>query len=368
MAEYPAGTIPVIPAADPLADNRSTYYTFGLYDRDENFKKDLEGVGRSGQVQWRRDARIKGGGQITLTDLDEDIDWLNDRIRPTIHVNGTEWNLGMWIPTAPVAAWKGTHRTWSVDLHDKLVVPDEDVVTDYFSLASGADVFEEVLTLLTSTGEANYAATDLGVTLDSARLWEPGTPKLTIINNLLDASGYFTLRMDANGTFLIQPYTVPTERNLRYSFLDGPASIYSDEFTRGYDNFKVPNRVVALTDGDEFNPGLTSTAENDDPTSIYSFTSRGRWVTKVYTSVDAYDQSSLDSWALRKLAEWATPNATETFTFAPIPLDIYDAIRFRNTPAGIDVRATVESVTIPFNGTQLASAEVREVATIETAA
>lgn len=366
MVDFPDGVIPVVEVLDPLTTNRLTTYTYELLDSNENLKGPLDGVKRGGSLTWRRDAVIKGGGQITVMDLGQDIDWLSDRIRISTTVNGVTWPLGVWIPTAPVEQWAGTRRTWTVDLHDKLTVLNEDGVVQTYYVDTDDDVLDAVLALIASAGESLVSATDIGATVESPMMWLSGTPKLTIINDLLNASGYFPLRVDRNGVFVIEPYVQPHDRPFAYEFLDGAQSIYSDTFTRGLDNFAVPNRIIATTNGTEWVEGWIASAENEDPDSPYSYVNRGRWITRSYDNIDSVDVAALATWCKRKLADWSNPSATEKFAFMPVPIDIYDAVRFRNVAATIDVRTTVEVVTVPLDGTALASAEVREVAEITT--
>lgn len=365
MVEYPAGIIPVVSAANPLVTSRITDYTFEVLDRNEGLKGVIESV-IMGSVTWRRNALIKGGGKLKMLDRGNDIDWLNDRIRISTTVNGVQWSLGVWIPTAPTGAWKGPHRSWDIDLHDKSTVLDEDRVTQTTFVNSGADVLDTVVNFIHSAGEYNISATDIGATVATPMVWPPGTSKLRIINDLLDSSGYFTLRVSPDGAFLIQPYLQPSQRPYRYEFLDNEESIYAEAFSRKFDNFSVPNRIIATSTADFENVGFVASAENLDPDSDYSYPSRQRWVTRYYENVEAVSEDALATWCQRKLADWTSPTASEDIDVMPVPLDIYDAVRFRNDSAGIDVRATVETVKFPLNALELASVSIREVATVST--
>lgn len=365
MVDYPPGIIPLISPADPLTTSRYTTFTYELLDREENLKGILSGVS-GGSVTWKRDALIKGGGTLRLTDLGQDIDWLNDRFRISMTVNGVTWGLGVWIPTAPEGAWDGPNRTWEVELHDKLVVLDEDKVLQTTVVNAGADVIDYVVALINSAGEYNIAATDLGVQVATSLVWMVGTPKLRIINDLLNASGYFPLRVNRDGAFLLEPYVQPSARAYAYEFLDGPNSIYASAFTHTLNNFQVPNRVIATTNGDSENEGFIASAENEDPESDYSYVNRGRWVVRFYENVEAVSVAALATWCQRKLADWSNPGASEKFSFMPVPVDIYDAAHFRNQYAGINTRVTIEGVTIPLDGLALATADVREVSTVTT--
>lgn len=365
MVDYPPGIIPLISPADPLTTSRYTTFTYELLDRDGNLKGPLDGV-VGGSVTWKRDALIKGGGTMRLTDLGQDIDWLNDRFRISMTVNGVTWPLGVWIPTAPTALWDGPSRVWDVELHDLLVVLDEDKVLQTTLANTGEDVLDYVVALIQSAGETFISATDIGATVTAPLTWMVGTSKLRIINDLLNASGYFPLRVNRDGAFLMEPYVQPAQRPYAYEFLDGPNSIYASAFSHTLDNFSVPNRVIATTNGDSENEGFVASAENDDPDSDYSYSNRGRWIALFYENVEAVTETALATWCRRKLADWSSPGASEKFSFMPVPIDIYDAARFRNQYAGLDMRVTIESVTIPLDGLALATADVRGVSAVTT--
>lgn len=357
----PNGLIPVNTVGDPLQRNRTTGFTYTLLDQNENNLGVLEGVKPGGTLKFRRASRIKGGGKITVYDRGQDIDWLNSRIKIETEVNGVSWDLGVWMPTAPAEVWDDGQRSWAVELHDKTSIPDGDATLDTLEVAAGADPLVTVKNQLNGLGEFNLSITDTGETLTNAMTWEAGTSRLTIINALLDACGYFPLRMSMSGSFLIQPYVQPHQRGYRQRFVGAENVPYTPQYTRTQDNFSVPNRVVAKSMGDSDSEGLVGIATNEDPNSPYSYQARGRWITKVYENIETTSQTALDRYAYWKLLDADNPETTLKIEFAPVPLDIYDAVYFRSYVSGIDHVHTVESIDVKLDFESTAKATLKEV-------
>lgn len=362
MVDIPDGVLSNV-APRTLADNRTTRFLFELLTADEAFKEELNGVTLdAGTLTWNRDGKIKGAGKVRLEDVGEDIDWYADRLRITAIVNGEAWPLGVWIPTAPGQDWTGRHRGWDVELHDKLTILDQVTVTETYTLAAGVYAIDAAVALIHDAGETNLAVTESSATLTAARTWEAGTSYLTICNDLLSSAGYHTLYMDGWGQYLIRPYKAPHLRPVVETFEDGATCIYHPEFVIEQDIFEVPNRVVAVSAGTEDEAGLSATAENVNPDSPYSYSGRGdRWVTKVYTGVEATDQAALQTYADAQLVSLSSPALSTVLSIAPIPVALLDAVRFRSTVAGVDDLFVVDKIDFNLSPTKLATIDIRRV-------
>src|SRR5690606_16933864 len=149
--------------------------------------------------------------------------------------------------------WEDTGRVWKLSLLDRTTVPSQDVVDQSYAVAAGTNILQEVRSILASCGE--YISIDESVSLAtrSGMVWEAGTSKLHIINDLLDAAGYTSLWLDGWGNFQTTPRVLPADRSIEYELLagvprelvDGSRAIYSSDWTRERDSFGVPNKVIA---------------------------------------------------------------------------------------------------------------------------
>lgn len=389
----PAGTVPTFAPLTDLevlvAGVRATSWRWEVLDRHEVLLGELAGVQPGGSADWTASASIKGGGQVTIIDAPDeargdqlvagDLDWLNIRLRPVCTIDGysREIPVGVWLPSAPVATWTDLGRTWEVELLDKGSILDGDVWrhptsgrAETYVATAGSNVISLVRTLIIETGElvpAIEVATS-GPTTTRDMVWEAGTTRLKIINDLLDAAGYFSLWVDHAGQYRTTPYAPPAARAPAYvavaPFTEGPTSVMDPAFSHDRDIFSVPNQYVCIGQGSADAEALTSIAVNTDPASPYSYLNRGRWVTRVETGVEAVNQAALDLICQRKLdaATAVTSKLDLTHLFLP-DLQVNTTIRCRHDQAGIDLLCVVTKTTVSFDPLGTCTSRLQEVPT-----
>jgi hypothetical protein len=362
LPEYPQGIRPIQPQ-ELLTANRTGNFYYELRNRDGSKVGALDGVIPGGTLEFDYTARLKAGGKIQIADTGQDIDWLNQRIYIEAHVGDAAWGLGVYLPTAPIEAWSNGHRGWEVELHSKLLILEQDCLAAAYSIPAGTNTLATVKSIIASSGEPSGAITDSTATAPASMFWEAGTPKLSVINDLLDASGYFVLQVDGNGNYRAIPYVTPAQRPVRYTLEDGVSCIYADTFPRDQDIFSVPNRVIAIQQGSGEQESLVGIAENQDPNSPFSYPARGRYITRVYTGVEATDQAALNTYALRMLVDWSAPQATVLINHALVPLAIYDAVQFIYRLGELNSRHVIDKISINLDATQLAQSTLRQVVT-----
>jgi hypothetical protein len=362
----PSGAVvPVraIGTAETITGPRAAYWRIDLLDNHEAPLGTLDGV-TGGSLDWVANATIKGTGTLNMRDTGQNVDWLNVRIRPVYVLNSTtEWPRSIFMPSIPEANWSDTGRFWSVSLLEKATVLDQDKVDGTYALDVGANVINAVRTLITGAGESAGAITDSTATLSAPQVWEPGTPKLTIVNDVLRSAGYFSLYVDMLGQLRAEAYVKPANRPTLYELLDNAASVYGPNFKRLEDVFGIPNKVVMRSQGTGAAAALTSTVTNTDPTSPYSYAARGRWIVDSPTPVNATDQTALDTMAARRLIDMTSVTATVEIEHAPlVDAAVNNAVRFRNTPAGVDARHIITGTHLTIDdGTGLAKSTLLQV-------
>lgn len=339
--------------------NRTASFRYELLAVDETPLGDIDGV-TGGSLEYSADSAVKAGGQIDVKDVDG-IDWSRARIRPWAKVNGQEWPLGLFIPSTPAAKWSMGKRSWTLSLLGKNTTLEQDKVPAWVSYPAGTVVTAAVREQITLSGQTGVSITDSTKTLAAGMAWPAGTPRLTIINDLLAAIDYWSLWTDGYGRFRAEPYVLPANRPIRYQLLDGEQSIYRDDFTREQDQYSIPNRVVAGGVGTASAESLVGLWENTDPTSPWSEPSRGFWITHTESGVEAVDLDTLNAYARRRGVELSSATATIPVDHALVPLDLNDAVRFRRTPAGIDARHTVQAMTVQLSPIELMTTTYREV-------
>jgi hypothetical protein len=302
-------------------------------------------------------ATIKTSGTIQVHSP-ENIDWTQVRVRPILTINSEDYPLGTYIPSTPVIESDGKNSQAVIHLLDKLCVIDQDRIDGYETATAGTMITDFVAAVIESTGETAATITPTSEVIRADLVHEPGTSKLRIINDTLDAANYFSLWCDWEGNYQVTPYRAPQDRPIAWTFSNKNA-VHLPATTREQDIYSIPNKTVIVSQetGDE--PALIGIAENTNPASPYSFQARGRWITHTETGVETTGQTALDDYAARRLQELSSATATHTIRHGFLPLNLNDAcvIDFRGEP----VRAVVTKMDIPMDPTALMTTTLREV-------
>jgi hypothetical protein len=113
--------------------------------------------------------------------------------------------------------------------------------------------------------------------------WPPGTPILTVINDLLTAVNYDTLSFTPEGLPVAAPYVSPQDTFPLWEYAVDAASVIRPGIDTTLDLFNVPNVWVGVVSEPD-RPPLRSVLRNDDPASALSTVSRGREIVQLIDS------------------------------------------------------------------------------------
>lgn len=276
-------------------------------------------------------AEIKRTAKFTLVD-DGNINFLSDRIKPYARLKMpdggySEWPLGVFIPTTPPRKSDATDVvTREIEAYDLLQVLVDDKVADRFTITTGSNYIASVKSLLDGAGIASQNLTATDKTLPADRDWDPGTTKLSIINDLLGAINYRSLWFDENGVAIAQPYVTPEVRASEYTYRDDDSSVIFPTVQHSLDLFALPNQWVLYVSEADREP-LRSVYTNSSPNSPTSTVNRGRTIVAAPEQVDAADQATLDALAERKAFEASQVYEQVEFETALMPFhsdsDVY---------------------------------------------
>lgn len=404
MIDLPSGIIPVNvkTTRGVLYGERNTSYRYEILSHNpitglDSLEGYLDGVQPTGSLDWSSYGAVKKSGDLFVRDLEvaaagkmriRDVALTEMRIRPVLVVEGLpEIPLGVYLFTAAPEQWDSTGLTFALDLHEKTTVLDQDAFDQTFTADTATPVLEIVASVVASAGERIAVDASNTARLAAPMVWEPGeeTTKLRIVNDLLDAIGYNSLWMDGQGNLRATAYVRPALRSVRYSMLtdengdrlprelvDGDESIYLPQFDRDRDIFRVPNRVRAVQSATGDGEPLVGVASNEDPDSEFSFQARGRWIVRTVREVNVPDFSAepdpdaatvafLNERARQALVAASAVQAAVSVTCLPIPIELLDAVRFVNTPAGLDALHVVRRVGLQLRPDGLMSMDLQEV-------
>lgn len=380
---------------DILYGDRTTEYRWEVLEHSNGIDYlvgTLDGVSE-GSLAWVQNAAVKGRGKMEVIDLPAAAPGLlrigelaleTCRIRPVMVMKSGGLEEELIIPEIPWGTfllekatedWEDTGRVWKLSLLDRTTVPSQDVVDQSYAVAAGTHILKEVRAILATSGEYMVIDESVDLATRSGMVWEAGTSKLNIINDLLDSAGYNSLWMDGWGNFQATPRVLPADRSIIYELLgfprelsDGEKSIYSPEWARERDSFRVPNKVIAVqAAGGEDEEALVGQWTNEDPASPYSYISRGRWIPHVLDSVDCPEGTEaeilafLEARARATLIQMSAVQAEVKIEHLPIPVRVGDVLRFANTRAGIDTRHTITRLDLDTSPTGLMKSTLQEV-------
>lgn len=210
-----------------------------------------------GDISYSSLGRLKSSLTIKIEE-DEllDIDYMNDRIKPVVIIDGEEYPLGVFLISSPKRDIDGNKVTRYLTCYSKLKILDNDKVVSPYYVPTGANVINQVITLL---GNESYNIPLSDAVTNTSHEWEVGTSKLDIVNDLLDIVNYVSLIPGADGSFISYKYQEPAERLHDIEYIEGNDSVIIDKMVEDFDFFDVPNVFVRYTNDVDIDPPIVAT-------------------------------------------------------------------------------------------------------------
>ena len=350
-----------------LRGHRIERYRAILLDRKENEKgMDLKLLGGSIDINYFREIY----GTATLEIEDSNIDYVSDRVRLVYEVllpNG-EWhtfNLGTFLFNLPNRIKEGEMIRVHVDCFDKLIILQQDFFDQSYVVPAGSNIVEKVEEIIASTGEIKINIEPSAETLISDKVWQLGTDKLTIVNDLLQMINYLPLWVDEYGYYRSIKYQAPEKRTVIWEFTDDKESLYLPDMMLEGNMLNIPNKIILITNQLEEEPLIVIKTLEDigKANSIYSYTKRGRWIVRMEV-VEASSLEILDSMAERMLIEGLQLIERIVYTHAWIPgIYPHGAVIFKNNKLNLNERYTLHAQKITLKAGNLVTSTIRRIIT-----
>lgn len=346
----PAEVVITYPTLVPaLQGHRAEGYYVELLSSSGNTLAYLDGV-TGMDLKWNSLADLQGSGSIQLLDTTQDINFSQDRVRLWWSMAGQNpWPLGKYVMSVPETSYTSFGRAYDVTLLDVITVMQEDVLLETLQYPAGVNVVAAAVAQVQAAGEMAISATPSATVLTNALTWSAGTPRLTVINDLLAIAGYWALWTDRYGTFRVDPYVPPASRTPSFTFEEGELAIHTADWQYETSLWNTTNTVVYVSQADDDGNTMTAYAINDDPASPTSTVSLGRPLNPIVEeNVEASSQEDLQNQANLRLLNNSSVFGTLTVSHLPLPLWYNDTVRFKSQ--GVDTLASVWKMEWPNPG------------------
>lgn len=264
--------------------NRKVRFRYELLSKSMRHKKWLYNV-KSCSIQYQALTQLKSNAKITVTH-DEEIDYINDRIKVYASIDDTQFSLGVFLLASSDKVINIT-TTRDCECYSLLQILLDAKLEQKTQIVAGTNIINEVIRLIGDMGE--YSIPSCDKTLLGMKIYEIGTPILEVINDLLDTANYTPLYTDTDGTFISKPYILPQDRQATVTLKADINSLVKPEMVDSLDLFGVPNVFTVSTDSIDVEP-MVYTYVNDRPDCITSTVNRGRRIcTSEKVDVTNYD-------------------------------------------------------------------------------
>lgn len=227
------------------------------------------------------------------------IDWLNDEIRPVMAINGTEYPLGVYVPTKPQENTDGPVESVSISAYDRCQKVARTNSEDLLFWPSGTPYLDAVEQLLTASGIRTTFKTPSSEVFATAREeWKVGTSYLDIVNQLLGEISYNPLWFNQDGAAVLEPKSVPTAAAIEHLLdTDDPETrVVDSRFSRVRDFFDAPNVFIAICQNPALGAPMRAVAVNDNPQSPLSIQARGQRIATVVYVNNIPSQAALQAY------------------------------------------------------------------------
>lgn len=334
----------------------------------------LDGV-EAGSLDESIHTEIRASASLTVAEPGR-VDWHRIRLQLLYRFvdeagQSHDHPLGVFLPTTPRTSHADDGSSADVDLYDKTTLLTQDLTSSTWTVDQGRTVVSAVSEVLASVDESRISAPDDGGgTIRSAMAWPPGTSKLRIVNDVLEAGGFFAIWVDGSGVWQLTPYVSPQNRGVQWTHRAGPEAVFLADVQHDADAWEVPNEVVVVgraeqdSEGNDILPVPVGVARNENPADPLSIPSRGREITHTEEDQDAVSTAVLEQLAARRLLELSSVTSTYEIQHAWLPLDLNAAVRLQVPEADIDALTVLQSRSWSWSATEgpdLVSATLREV-------
>lgn len=189
-----------------------------------------------------------------------------------------------------------------------------------YSMKSGKVFVTIVRDILEGAGFTRHSIRNSTRVSGRSRSWPPGTSKLEIVNELLQACGMVKLFADRHGVLTSFPFVKINEAQVAATYYSGDDSVTVEPFVMSPSIDSLANYIVVVKDDVEATPAnrIRATRINDSAASPTSIPNIGL-IMKVVRDSNLADQAAADELADKLKDEWSNVYVEATLKTFPEP-------------------------------------------------
>jgi len=204
----------------------------------------------------RGDSALKMSMRGEFLRPEKDVEWLTDRIRPILTIDGREYPVGLYIGTTPRRRGNSRETSVVLEAYSVLYLADRTKMEPGYIIRAGTLYIAAIQELLQLAGIDMYISdtSDKRIQTDRAD-WDAGTSVLEVVNELLAEINYRDVWVDLEGTVHL------TARNREAV----PAS--TARITTSSNTVRATVRSVSVS-GDTVTVGVESITDSGDTVTV----------------------------------------------------------------------------------------------------
>lgn len=286
----------------------------------------------SAEIQNLSSSALKMSLRGTFYKPGKDVDFLTDRIRAVLHINGVDYNKGVYIATTMEEIGGSDGEKLDIEAYSMLYLAQRSKLEGVYTIPAGTNYITAIQTLLIESGITDYVAEETSLVMSTARQdWEEGTARLDVINELLAEINYNSAWADLNGKIHLTKYTPPSNENIRHTYRQGEYSVLTPDYKASTDLFGKPNVFKCICDNPDLDEPLVATAVNEDPNSQFSTVSLGARILHLERVDNVPDLKTLQERADNLRIKSLQTTQEVEFVTAPMPEhETYDTVALDN--------------------------------------
>lgn len=285
----------------------------------------------SPEVQNIESSELKMSMRGTFKKYSDDINFLSDRLRPVMIINGKEYPLGVFVVTTETDTVYGNIEMVEIEAYSLLYLVKRKKTEERLSIKAGENYVTQIITLLNACGINDIEADASEFVFSSVREdWDIGTSYLEIVNQLLDEINYNPAWVNLNGTVRLTRYAVPSIDNVNHVYSAGEYSVIESSYSRTTDRYGKYNVFRVFCENPDMEEPMVAISENNSVDSPFSTVYIGRILYNEQVD-NIPSQSALQDYADK--LKYKSMQETETIEFytAPSPDHAaYDVVALDN--------------------------------------